>query len=97
MADMDTFITLTIILVGLGFVMPFVNVFAGGNIITNDVEKLGEGVNTFADILVDVPLSMIKAFFWVYGDLPVFANIIKAILNFIWLVLLAKIVIFRTS
>jgi hypothetical protein len=89
MSETYTFIAITGILIALGFIMPYVNDFAGDSTSANNIEGLS-GIESNEISYSSFVGSMATSFFWYYGDLPVFANLIKIAINFVWVYLLAR-------
>ena len=85
------FVGMTILLLLLGSVMPFVNDFATGSYVENSIESLADVEEDGVDYL-DFVGSMLKAFFWVYGDIGFWGNVVKVAMNFIWLYLLVRLI-----
>ena len=95
MGDAEIFSVLTVILFILGSMMPVVHSFATGEGSDNQVENT-EGMIVDANVIGwrNTFDSLAKAFFWYYGELPFLLNMIKIIMNIIWLYLLIRILPF---
>ena len=91
MSETTAFVIVTIMLVCLGLFMPFVNELATGEVINNSVSELS-GVEDSGLSYIDFGYSMLKAFFWYYGNLNIVGNAVKIIINFIWAYLLARLI-----
>lgn len=91
MTETVVFSLLTVILVAWGIGMPFVILVESGENITNDVAGLSD-VEDSGLSFADFTVSMIKAFFWFYGDLNIFGNAVKIMVNFIWAYLLIRLI-----
>lgn len=87
MGDVEVFTVLTVILVLLGLFMPFCNSMFGESS-DADVSSLETSSTSF----VSFASSMLKAFFWYYGDLIWWANAFKIVINIIWIYLLVRLV-----
>lgn len=69
--------------------MPYVIQAATGEEVTNDVSGL-TGVEDDGISFTDFVISVVKAFFWYYGELNILANAVKLVINFIWAYLLVR-------
>lgn len=81
MAEAELFAILTVILVLLGLVMPYTNAWANDSSNSvNQFEDLQEESLSYTDFVG----SLLRAFFWYYGELGAIANMIKVIINIMW-------------